>query len=159
MLFLAGAGVMAAVIVALIFVFRPRTPFTTETLQQASFVVYYPPPQSKMVIDKPTIKYNSQSKVLSFSAHDGSSKLTFTEQAAPDQFTDIPQYLPKLTNFLNTYRSFNTPSGTAYLTRPAELKGGQSALFVGGGTMMFVHPNHDLSDDYWRNLFTHLADK
>lgn len=151
---LVAGGITAAIL----FAFRPTSPFSGNVKQQVSYVIFYPPKSAGLKVDKSSINYNSSTKVLTFNATADGNQLAFSEQAAPDQFTDIPQYLPRLTQLLNTYTSFNSALGNVYLTRPSELKGSQSALFVGAGTMTFVHPRHDLSDDFWRRFFNTLSE-
>lgn len=84
------------------------------------------------------------------------TQLTITQQATPSVFSDVPQYFPTLITRLNEYSSFGSIYGTVHLTKPKELNGQQQAVLNTSGTLMFVHPSHNLSDDTWRRFFNGL---
>jgi hypothetical protein len=150
LLFIAAAGVLIG---AALYLFRPSSPFSNDIKRQVSFVILYPGSSQNYKVDKSTIKFSPATKLLSFQATGPSQTLSVTEQPEPDQINDIPGYLPKLTQLLNTYTTFGSDNGTAYLTHPTELRGQQSALFIGKGTMIFAHPSKNMSDDQWRQFF------
>lgn len=125
--------------------------------RQVSFVVFLPS-SADYDVKIGSINFDSTEKVLGFEAvskQDG-SQLTFSEQAAPDTFTDIPQYYDKLVEAMGQYRQIDTYNGRVTLTKPAELNGKQTAVLNAKGTLMFVRPSRELSDDEWRKIFNNL---
>jgi hypothetical protein len=125
--------------------------------KQVTSVIFWPSKDAPVLSDKQTIKYNPNEKLLSYVAHTSNGReLIISEQPTPDSFNDIPQVFSKFTEGLHQYTSFSTPDGTVSLTRPKELKGGQTAVMSAKGTLMFIKPSKDLSDDEWRQLFNNL---
>ena len=135
-------------------------PIPHDILKQAAFGIWYPaanPPEFK--VDRGAVKYsvNGQDKLVTFVARGLTNNLSFTEQAVPDSFNDIPQLYDKLIEKLRAYSTFDSVNGTVSLTRPEELKGGQTAVMRAKGTMVFVRPDKDLSADDWRRLMNNLS--
>jgi len=62
----------------------------------------------------------------------------------------------KVVTSMNGYGKFDCDSGTVHLTRPKDLAGKQAAVMNAKGTLMFVKPASDLSEDQWRKLFNGL---
>jgi len=148
---------IAIVVGVKIFQVMSKTPIPNDIKKNISFMVFYPDhKKTGYSLVQDSFKYNPDSKVLLFNADSADNQLVITEQATPDPFNDIPQYWPSFTSELNSYTEFDSSDGKVALTRPAELKGGQSAVFNGKGTLMFIHPKKDLSDDEWRKLFNNL---
>ena len=148
-----AVGFVLALVLVLL---RPQVPIPTEIRKQLNFSVFYPNKRSIYKVDQKTASYDPKTKVLIFHAKSANNDLTIAEQATPDPFNDIPQYYEKFTQVLNGYKDFDSANGKVSLTRPKELSGGQSAVFNNKGTLMFVHPAHDLSDDEWRKFFDAL---
>lgn len=125
--------------------------------QQLSFVVLYPS-GGGFTIDKGSWKYDNSLGLLSYLVTDknDNAKLTISEQSSPPEFSEVPASLDTLTNKLNAYIDFDSLQGHAYLTHPAELKGGQSALMNTKGTLMFAKPNKSLNEASWRRFFNEL---
>ena len=139
----------------LIWFLWPRPIFSAALKKQVSFVILEP--GSGTVIDRKSINYNSSNGVLTFDAKLASNNsVVITEQASPSEFSDIPEVYNRITEKLNTYSSFDSVYGKVYLTKPTQLKGGQSAVMDGQGTLTFMHPQNGLSDDDWRRLFNGL---
>jgi hypothetical protein len=143
-------------IAGLMFLLRPQPPLPETLMKQVNFLVLYPAPAQKYVLAPDKASYDQQAKVLIFHATKPGIDLTISQQATPEQFTDIPEYFPKLVEKLNSYSGFDSLNGKVYLTRPTELKGQQSAVFNGKGTLMFVQPSRDLANDEWREFFNAL---
>ncbi len=156
---LVSAGVIAlgSIIILLLVVFRPHSPIPDSIAKQLNFSVFYPDMGEEFKADPATINYDGSSKVLLFHVKSAKNDITLTQQATPDPINDIPEYYPKLMEKLNNYKDFDSVNGKVSLTRPIELKGGQSAVFNIKGTLMFAHPEHDMSDDEWRRFFNGLV--
>jgi hypothetical protein len=152
----AGALAVGLVVGGILWLVHPRLPISSEIRKQLTFPLFYPGTESSYVVDAKTVNYNGHDKVLIFHAKSGDTDMTISEQATPDPFNDIPEYYPKLIEKLHGYNDFDSLNGKVSLTRPEELKGGQSAVFNGKGTLMFVHPSRDLRDDEWRSFFNAL---
>lgn len=131
---------------------RPKpSPLPASISQKIVFAAVIP--GKPWVVYPGSYRYDSKAQVLNFTATDSAKSITFTEQAAPSQFNDIPQYYPALLNKLNQYRTLSTANGVVNLTRPTELKGEQEAVLTTGGTLIFAHPDNPMTDADWRRLF------
>lgn len=148
---------LGIVIFAVVLLARPRFPLSEEIQKQLTFSLLYPDGSSGHKIAADTATYDGRTKVLIFHAKKGEIDMTISEQATPEQFNDIPEYYPKLVEKLHAYTTFDSLHGKVSLTQPEELKGEQSAVFNGKGTLMFVHPSRNLSVDEWRDFFNTLA--
>jgi hypothetical protein len=143
------------------FVFH-RSPnnFLTRTQKKAGFTIFIPnsAKSTPWLLDTSLTKYDSEIGVLytTLTKPDKSNKITMTQQVLPDPFTDIPNYSSIFYSKLNIYQELNLPIGKVSLTRPTELKGGQSAVAVVKGTLMFLHPYKDLGDTEWKEVFKNL---
>lgn len=137
---------------------KNSSPFSARIRKQANLIIFYPDSKSTgYKVDTTSIRYDPSTKVLSYTARGNGSNLTITEQTTPDPFNDIPQYWDTFTTKLQSYTSFDSANGKVALTRPVELKGGQSAIMNAKDTLMFVHPiNGDFSQDQWKQLFNNL---
>ena len=101
------------------YLFLHKTPlvpakFTKET----SFVIFYPSKNSGATIDQSSFKYDTNSKVLSFTVKQGDVSMAVGEQSTPQGFIDIPQAYDKLIESLNGYAEFGSYYGTVNLTHP-----------------------------------------
>jgi hypothetical protein len=153
---ISGIAVVIGLTTLGFYLFRSK-PLVSESIrQQSGFAIFYPSQQNPYKVESDQLQYDPQAKVLHLTAQNAGQKLIITEQSAPPQFNDIQSYIQKLADSLNSYSNFTNTKGTVYLTRPKELNGGQSAMFIGQGTLMFVHPNKDLSDTEWKQFFSAL---
>lgn len=150
-------GMMAVALAALSFaVYRlthPTPLVPASILKQVEFVPMVPDARSGWQLQTGSLQYDATQKVLFFNVTNGTDKLIFSEQATPDQFSDIQGYQDAFLAKLNQYKDFDTAAGTVYLTHPTELSGGQSAVLNEQGTLLFARPSHNLTDNEWRNLF------
>lgn len=131
-----------------------------QVLNQATFGVWYPTAGTLgLQVDRGTVKNTAsgQDKLVTFVARNPSNNLSFTEQAVPDSFNDIPQLYDKLIEKLRGYATFDSVNGTVSLTRPEEFKSGQTAVMKAKGAMVFIRPDKDLSTDDWRRLINNLS--
>ncbi len=123
----------------------------------ASFTLFWPSPTAPIRGDRTTIKYDYTENLFSFVAHtDDGTTITISEQATPGSFVDIPQSYDKLTEGLHSYKAFDSQAGKVNLTRPSQLNGAQSAVLNSKGTLLFMRPSKDLSDDTWQKIFNNL---
>lgn len=152
----AGAVAVGGLLVVALVFLKPHSPVPAAIARQLHFSVFYPDGTDGYSVKPATVSYDGQAKVLLLHAQKGDSDLTISEQATPDTFNDIPEYYSKLVEKLNGYADFDSANGHVSLTLPQELHGGQSAVFNSKGTLMFVHPNHNLSNDAWRKFFDGL---
>ena len=136
----------------------PKPPIPAQIHKKLSFAVYYPSDKQLLSVDKSTFEYNADTEVVTFTGKkpDG-TKVSFSEQATPSNFVDIPQVYDKLVTSLSPYLSFDSVNGKVNLTHPKELKGGQTAVLNNEGTLVFVRPDKALSDNQWRQVFTNLS--
>ncbi len=151
-----GVAVLAVVGIILIAILSiHHSPFEP-VRKQISFLVFAP--GDPYEVDPKSVSYDDKAKVLYFKAQAGSGAvLNFNEQATPDSFVDVPEVYSKLTEKLQEYKTLDTAAGRVSLTHPVELKGKQTAVVLSQGTMIFVRPDKDLSEDDWRELFNHLV--
>ncbi|SRR6266540_4081408 len=146
-----SAGVLVVLGVLLVVILhRPASPLPAAISKQVRFAIYFP---GKPWIVAPD-EASYQNGVLRFGSQQAGKQLVFTEQTTPPVFSEVPQYFPALLAKMNQYASFGSASGTVYLTKPTELKGGQTAVVENAGTLLFVRPGRDLSDNEWRQLFS-----
>jgi len=154
---LAGCVALGLVIAGLLYAFRPHLPIPDAMLKKLNFSVFYPGKDNAFSIDSKSVNYDESSRVLLFHVRNDSNDITITQQATPDPINDIPEYYPKLLEKLGDYKDFDSANGKVGLTHPHELNGAQSAIFNGKGTLMFAHPEHDMSNDAWQRFFNALA--
>lgn len=152
-----GALLLGALVMTLVVVLKPQSPIPADVLSRLNFPVFYPDSVTGYEVDKDSVAYNAHAKVLIFHTKSSSQDFTISEQATPDEFNDIPDYYSKLIDKLHGYSNFDSVNGKVSLTRPEEFKGAQQAVFNGKGTLMFVHPAHEMSDSDWRKYFNAQA--
>lgn len=135
---------------------RPLLPLTIRS--SINYTLFEPTKLSNVVVDRNTVKQDKTVNLLSYVGSEKSSgaKLTFSQQSTPESFVDIPQVFDQFTNSLNPYTIFDSLQGKVYLTKPKELKGGQSAVMNAKGTLLFIKPDKNLTDDIWRQIFSNL---
>jgi hypothetical protein len=153
---IAIASALAVLIFAIIglqFANRPTIPSAVSS--KVNFVMFYPQPSKKIIIDTKTFKYDTSLKQFSFIVNFQGHAITFAEQPTPEQFSDIPQYFPTLLDKMRSYATFENAIGQVALTRPAEVKN-QVAVMNSKGTLTFAQTNGDMSADQWRELFNNL---
>ena len=101
-----------------------------------------------------TAKYDSSHKLLAFKVTiPGGHSVTVSESPSPSQFTDITGYFNQFINDLGEYENFGTVNGTVYLTHPKNAPQTQVAVLNTDGTLMFVKPDNNISDDQWHAFF------
>jgi hypothetical protein len=132
-------------------------PIPRDIIKTASFSIFYLPNEDplkgKWVIDRQSVSYDTNTKVLFATYNTTDNKIIVSQQATPDAFKDIPQYYSKLLDRFHQYKDINTAIGTVTLTHPEELKGKQSAVAHVKDTLLFANPDKDLSDEEWKDFF------
>lgn len=111
------------------------------------------PDTSTTTIDETSYKYDPSSKLFSYTAVYADSHLVFSEQPAPESFTDIPEAYQKVLESMNNYSSFDSTIGTVHLTKPPNSAGKQTAVLNAKGTLLFAKSDRNLDSDQWRALF------
>lgn len=161
--FLSTAGVVLIVgllLVIYFFVIKSSDKSAFSDIQKkVGFTIFLPDQKTGVwVVNESSIVMNNDTGVLTYSVNksDNTNDIVITEQATPDPFNDVPNYSSIFLSKLNQYQQLNIPLGTAALTHPSELKGGQSAVLNVRGTLMFMHPKVDLSDDNWKDFLKTL---
>lgn len=151
------AGVVTAgVITVAVLLAMPKTPLPKEIQRKAASTLLMP--QSRdVVIQRDTAKFDSSLRLLSFSVVAYGTQAVISEQPTPESFVDIPQVYDKVVEQMQEYTKFEVDVGTVHLTRPVDLKGKQAAVLNTKGTLMFVKPDHDLSEADWRRFFNSVA--
>lgn len=126
-------------------------------LKQPGFQVFsYDPEDSAWKIQGSQSSYDPKIGVLTLHFGSGTNSIILTQQTTPDTINDIPNYYAAFLGKLQQYAELHTTIGTVALTKPVELKGGQSAVANIRGTLMFAHPAQDLSNDEWQQFFNNL---
>lgn len=155
-LWLIMIGVTAiGLLVIIVMLLGPKPPVPAE-IQRAVTSTIMVPKARDVVVARESMKYDSKLKLLTYSAMAYGVKTVVSQQPTPESFIDIPQVYDKVVANMNEYKKFDTDSGTVYLTRPTDLGGKQAAVMNTKGTLMFVKPERDLSEDQWRILFNNL---
>lgn len=151
-----AASVILVAGVALVLLLGPKPVISRTIIKQAGFGVWYP--AKPYEVRKSTLKVtkSGQDMLASFDAANGGTTLSFTEQATPESFTDVPQVYDKLIEKLRGYSTFDSVNGKVDLTMPEELKGVQTAVMNSRGTLIFVRPSKALSANDWRQVFNSL---
>jgi hypothetical protein len=149
---LAGIGVIVIVVMLL----APKPPIPGQVKSQFTSTLFVPQ-TSNAKIQRSTVKYDSNLKLLSFTAQVYGIPTVISEQPTPEQFTDIPQVYDKVLSNMHEFTDFDTDVGTVHITRPTDLGGKEAAVLNSKGTLFFAKPARDLSDDQWRQLFRNVV--
>jgi hypothetical protein len=99
------------------------------------------PDAEKAPVDTASVKYNDQEKLLSYKTAFAGTTILISQQPTPEQFIDIPAAYKKVTDQMNTYKTFESANGTVFLTTPAQMKGRQAAVLNAKGTLLFANPD------------------
>lgn len=147
-----GGGLFAAITFL-----RPASPVPPDIQAKLTYGIYLPKDEQVLKLEPNSITYSDEVEVLSYVAvRQNGDKVTFTQQATPESFTDVPQAYDKLLSSLQEYSSFDSVHGKVALTKPKELKGDQSAVMNANGTLLFIRPGDMLTNDEWRKIINAL---
>ena len=148
---LAAGGILAGHLLT------PKPYLKPEVAKQLSYGAFFPSGAGQAEVDRKSVTYNPANQVLTYSVKTtDQTVVSINEQPTPPSFVDVPEAFNKLVSSLNPYSSFDTINGTVHLTMPPQLAGSQSAVLNTKGTLLFVRPAHNLSEDAWRQLFNSL---
>lgn len=117
-------------------------------------------PSSKTAqISYDSYQFDQANKVLSFKAEAYGANIVFSQQPAPDSLSSGDQvYYPALG--IRPYAQFQSKLGPVALTRFWKSNNlepsGQTAVMAVEGILLLAHPDKDLSNDQWKQLFDAL---
>lgn len=136
---------------------RSHHPVIPEVVSaRAKYGLFYPEGDSAIVIQRPTVKYDQSISQVSFVAEYNADKLTFSEQATPEDFYASQDYYNNLITKMGGYYTFQNALGTIHLTNDKSL-GRQVGVMDSKGTLIFVTSAHTLSNNNWREVFNSLV--
>lgn len=144
--------VMTAASVTYLFL-RDDPEIPKDVLSKVNFLIYIPDSKASWQIGTHKPSFDEDSGTLTLEAKSGSTVVTLNEQTLPDALKDIPEQYLRILATLHEYSEIKTNLGTITLTKPEELKGGQTAVGNLNGTLLFAKPNRDLSDQEWLDFF------
>jgi hypothetical protein len=94
--------------------------------------------------------------ILSYIISFDGARITVSEYIQPSQFTDIPDYQNQfLTNVIQKYSTVQTSNGQLFLGRLTNKS--QLGIMIEKGLIVFMSPNHDLSNETWHAIGESLA--
>jgi hypothetical protein len=146
--------------IGLLFFFFPRNkdPLPTDIKAQVSFKVIYPSSKSGQ-LGAGGYQYQAGQKALTFSLNKSGTHIIFSEQSAPNSVgTGSQVYYQALG--LHPYAQFVSKLGPVALAKfynPGTLSFlGQTGVLAAGGTLVTAHPDKDLTNAQWKDLFDSL---
>ena len=121
-------------------------------------MILFPEKTSPYKADPKSMEFNPDPsyKSLTFKAKSHVTELIITQQATPENFTDIPQLYDKTVEAMKPYGSIDTKQGKVTLTTPDKSNNNQVAVMNNHGTLVFVRSEKDLDNDQWRQFFNGL---
>lgn len=129
-------------------------PIPKDIQNKINFSIYLPE-EGKDVITKDSIAFNTEEGVLTYGIMYIGEKILISQQAEPEAFSDGPVY-QHLLNKMKQYDEVKTNIGNVTLTKPEELKGGQTAVANSNGSLLFARPSKDLTREQWQQFFNTL---
>lgn len=137
---------------------HPKPALIPQSIQQkASFAIFYPLDQNSSVVPQhSSLTYDNVNKALAYTVIVNGKKVTLSEQATPEIFSESGVYNFKL-NQAHQYDSFNTSAGEVTLTRPGDLGGQTVAWLNNHGTLILARGLQSLSVAEWQELFNQLS--
>ena len=154
--YIIGSLATVGLVVVAVLYFGPKPPIPGPIRRQLTSTLLVPT-LDQVKVDRDSVQYDPKQKLLSYTATAFEKEIVLSEQPTPESFLDIPQVYEKLVTSMGEYSKFEVEVGTVHLTRPKDLGGKQAAVLNSKGTLMFVKPARDLSNDEWRLLFRSLA--
>jgi hypothetical protein len=147
--------ILLVTVVAAGIALAPKPVLPKSITKQTTFTVFVPT-TSEIMVDTASTKYDAKLKLLSYNATVNGIHIVLSMQPTPESFADIPQFYDKVVAKMNEYSKFESINGTVHLTRPIDLGGKQTAVVDTKGTLIFVKPESDLTDDQWRQFFKNI---
>jgi hypothetical protein len=150
---LAVAGGLAVYLIQ-----RNANPLPDSIKSQVSFKVIYPSSKSGK-LNSSGYQYQADQKALTFSLNKRGTNIIFSEQTAPNTVGNGSQVYYQALG-LHPYAQFASKLGPVALAKfynPGTLSYlGQTGVMVAGGTLVTVHPDKDLTNAQWKDLFDSL---
>jgi hypothetical protein len=149
---------MVTIGLLLLFFTHNRDPIPKDIKSKASFKVIYPSSKSGQ-LGANGYQYQADQKSLTFSLNSHGTNIVFTEQPAPSSVGDSGQVYYQALG-LHPYAQFASKLGPVALAKfynPGTLSYlGQSGIMAAGGTLVTAHPDKDLTNAQWKDLFDSL---
>jgi hypothetical protein len=134
----------------------PKPILPSSVTKQVNFTVFVPN-EKVTVVNKNSAKYDEKLKLLSYDIVANNIKIVISLQPTPESFTEIPEAYDRVVASMNEYAKFENNLGVVRLTRPTDLDGKQVAVLNAKGTLAFIKPESDLTDDEWKDFFNNLV--
>lgn len=155
-------GAVAAVLILVTFgwaLFRPmQSPVPANIRQQVGFSILYP---ANSTIDPTSWKYLPSQSDLSFTARKDGFSVIFTEQEVPLAFQNDTAAYDRFIGSLHPIANFQTNLGNVslidFVTATDFQPAGQAGILNTKGTLLLAHPDRELSEDQWRDLFRSIS--
>lgn len=154
-----GGGVIAFVVGSLVFgvwLWLAQPPIPAAITKQMDFFALVPK-EGSFSLDKSTVRYSSESEILTFIAKGEGVALTVTEQAVPSVMASFPDMLSRQFDIMKDKQTLVTPLGTAYVANNQDAKNTQVAAINAQGTLLFARPDHEMDTKQWRRFFNGLG--
>lgn len=152
----AGIILGFAIIVVVVLLLWPKPLFSRKLINAYPADVLVPGKDVGEVV-RGTPTYDSKLQQLTYTLDFGGATIIVSEQPTPETFTDVPALYDQLTTSMKQYKQFSTDIGTVYLTAPDNLHGLHAAVANVRGTLLLTKPDHNISDDQWRQLMGHFT--
>lgn len=148
--------ILGFIIIFALLVFPGKPPITGSIKKQVTSTIIVPTGKVYS-LDRGSVKYDDSKKLLTYIIRRSNQAIgTVTEQPTPDTFIDIPDFGTKFFQQAGQYKTFDSALGTVHLLHVVKSKKDAAALNA-KGTLMFVSPSINLSEDDWRKLFQNLT--
>ena len=135
---------------------QPKLPASVRA--KVNFTVFNPSRRAGVTVVPGGYHYDDQTSSLSTTTvtTTGSAKIIMSQQATPPTFAEAPQLYTEFVDKLGRFAVFKAPYGQVYLTRPANLVGGEAAVFNARGTLLIARSDTILNQAQWEQLFINL---
>jgi hypothetical protein len=151
-------AVLAAGGLAVYYTQRNVNPLPDSIKSQVSFKVVYPSSKSGK-LSSSGYQYQAGQKALTFSLDKGGTNIVFSEQTAPNTVGNGSQVYYQALG-LHPYAQFASKLGPVALAKfynPGTLSYlGQTGVMAASGTLVTAHPDKDLTNSQWKDLFDSL---
>ena len=150
---------IVALTLLLVIHFWPQSPSPVPpTIKaNAAFSIIYPQGYD---IDAKSWKYQTSQKLVEFSIKKDGAVTVFTEQETPLAYQNDAGAYDRFIGSLRPRANFDVPLGTVsisnFVTSGDYQVVGETGILNAKGTLLFVHPNTQITDDQWRALFESL---
>ncbi|HXR50370.1 MAG TPA: hypothetical protein VN778_05080 [Verrucomicrobiae bacterium] len=138
---------------------KAPSPVPSHIQQQAGFVIIYPDPRSYSYKNAGW-NYTLKDGSVSFTVKKDGYSVAFNEQQTPLEYqNDVASY-NRFIGSLRPSANFNVPLGTVSITNFVTAGDyqvvGKTGILNSQNTLLLAHPDTDLTDNQWRDLFESL---